>query len=360
MKSNPIIPTSKTGAIPKSKPQSGNLTATENFIIKEAERISQSFSENIRGTVKKYENNWEKFKELYLIWKGQREITLMQLKELVKEVHSQQKGFNAGNLFFKELNAVSREIKSCNQSLAVDFLTSLTSFATDAASGITSLVQACNIDMHTGEFKKIMEFDAKLTKLLHAARSQCLEEYRNVEEMIRECHLKTFGNTIGDISDTLKVDDLLSQIKSAKGDDSFGQIIDGVAVFIQRNANLQVMSEIKDSFEVFLESNPAVVEACKSAGKALYGYYDTWLRNRMQGRASIQGNMSIISNQLMMIEQRRELDHLRSIVDNDDEDQAKLESEIHYAISSFEIELKEMNEIFQNHNGQQYGNRWYF
>lgn len=348
------------GAIPKTDTIFRNSTVNYNFKIEQDEKDSQLFRQQIQGGVRRYENHWDNFDRQYRSWISQRENTIQKLQELVENVHKDQRMFNQGNVFLKEINVGSRELKNCNSSTSVDFFASLAAFVTDAASGITSAVQACNVDIHATTFKEIVENDAKVTKPLYAARSRCLEEYRNVEEIIRQCHLETFGSTIDTISNALNVDDLLSDIKNAKGENAVGQVIDSVGDFLKRNANMEVMGEVCNSIQDYMDSNPAALQACKSAGKALYGVYDTWGRDHRQGRLSIEGNMSIISNKIMLIEERRELSKLRSVADNDEENQAKLESEIQDAISSLQSEMREMNNIFERRNQTHNERPWYF
>ncbi|GFY68179.1 uncharacterized protein TNIN_288051 [Trichonephila inaurata madagascariensis] len=227
-------------------------------------KIDPEMNVCIHGRVKRYEEKWNQFYRSYLFWKKERSLTISKLKELMKKVHEDQLAFNQMNATFKELNINSRKSRDGSNS-ATDFFASLGTFLSDAASGFTSITQAVSIEKYNTEFKEIMEHDVEITKPLYTARSMCLEQYRNVEEIIRHYHSETFGDTMEKISKALKVEDLWMDLKSAQGE----------------NAE-------------YVNINPAALDACKSAGKAIYDAYDTWGRDKKKGLSNQRNKLSVL------------------------------------------------------------------
>ncbi|GIY20987.1 uncharacterized protein CEXT_120101 [Caerostris extrusa] len=309
------------------------------------QKNNTKYSRHIYGGVKRYEEKWDTFHKKYLIWRRERLSTISELQELKEKVHNDQLSYNQTNVMFKELNMGSRMVKDGNSNATVDFFASLATFLSDTASGITSMAQAFNAEGYSVEFQKIMEHDAEITKSLYTARSQCVEQYRDVEEIIRYCHSETFGNTLGNISKTLKLEDLWMDLKSSDGENTVVETAKCLDRFFARNINSNVLGEVYNSFEEYVNSNPAALDACKSAGKAFYGVYDTWIRDPKQ-QGSIANTTNIVANRMIIQEERREISHLRCLTENSEMSQAKLESKIEDAIDSLEYELNEISSYF--------------
>ncbi|GFW01375.1 uncharacterized protein TNCV_5030281 [Trichonephila clavipes] len=296
----------------------------------------------IHGRVKRYEEKWNLFYRSYLFWKKERSLTISKLKELMKEVHEDQLAFNQMNATFKELNVNSRNSRDGSNS-ATDFFASLGTFLSDAASGITSITQAVNIEKYNTEFKEIMEHDVEITKPLYTARSMCLEQYRNVEEIIRHYHSETFGDTMEKISKAFKVEDLWMELKSAQGENAVSVTCNSLDKFFLNAVNTGVLGKVYNSLEEYVNINPAALDACKSAGKAIYDAYDTWGRDKKKGLST---QVSLITNQMLIRDEMAELNKLRSLADNEEMVQAKLESNIDEAIKSLQFEFREMSSLF--------------
>ncbi|GIY50952.1 uncharacterized protein CDAR_593071 [Caerostris darwini] len=333
----------KTDIIPKTSIQ--YIPKNEHINNLAVKKINTKYSRHIQGGVKRYEEKWDTFHKKYLIWKQERLNTISELKELKEKVHNDQLSYNQTNVMFKEINMGSRMVKDGNSNATVDFFASLATFLSDTASGITSVAQAFNAEGYNVEFQKIMEHDAEVTKSLYTARSQCVEQYRDVDEIIRYCHSETFGKTLGNISKTLKLEDLWLDLKSSDGENTVVETAKCLDRFFARNINSNVLGEVYNSFEEYVNSNPAALDACKSAGKAFYGVYDTWIRDpKKQG--SIANTTNIVANKMIMEEEKREISHLRSLTGNSEMSQAKLESKIEDAIDSLEFELNEISSYF--------------
>ncbi|GBM55151.1 hypothetical protein AVEN_225937-1 [Araneus ventricosus] len=311
--------------------------------------ISNRYEKQISGSIKKYEEKWNHFYKRYLFWKNERLNTIAKLQDLMKKVHDDELTYNKTNIMFKELNVNSRMLKDSNNS-TTDFFASLGAFLTDAASGIASVAQAFNVDAYNTEFKKIMEDDAEITKPLYIIRSQCVVQYRDVEEVLRCFHSETFSDTLETLSKTLKLDDLWLDLKNAHGENPVSATVNCLDRFISKNANATTVGKIYNSFRQYVDSNPAALDACKSAGKVVYGIYDTWGRDQKQ-RKGIAADTSHIANKMIMHEEMQELRQLRSRVDNSEMTQTKLESKIEDAINSLQSELNEISNLFNKSSG---------
>ncbi|CAL1279608.1 unnamed protein product [Larinioides sclopetarius] len=325
--------TAKTGTKPKTNFQNHQSNA---FDLD----IGNKYEKRINVSIKKYEEKWKHFYKRYLFWKNKRLDTIAKLQDLMKKVHDDQLTYDKTNVMFKELNVNSRMLKDSNNS-TIDFFASLGAFLTDAASGIASVAQAFNVDTFNTEFKKIMEDDAEITKPLYVIRSQCVEQYRDVEEVVRCFHSETFGDTLENLSKTLKLDDLWLDLKNGPTENPVSTTLNCLDQFISKNANAATVDKIYNSFGEYVDSNPAALEACKSAGKVVYGIYDTWGRDQKQ-KNGIAANASRIANNMIMCEEMQELRQLRSRVDNSEMTKTKLESQIEDAINSLQSELHEM------------------
>ncbi|GFR10205.1 uncharacterized protein TNCT_90171 [Trichonephila clavata] len=329
----------KTGAKSKLNAHSSKYqTANKASNLK----IDPEMNFRIHGCVKTYEGKWNLFHRSYLLWKTERLLTISKLKELVKEVHEDQLAFNQMNATFKELNISSRRSRDGSNS-AADFFASLGTFLSDAASGITSMTQAFNIEKYNTEFKEIMEHDVEITKPLYRARSMCLEQYRNVEEIIRHYHSETFGDTMEKISKAFKVEDLWMDLKNAQGENAVSVTCNSLDKFFLNAVNTRVLGKVYNSLEEYVNINPAALDACKSTGKAIYDAYDTWGRDKKKGAMT---QVSLIANEMLIRDEIAELDKLRSLADDEEMVQAKLESNIDEAIKSIQYEFREISSLF--------------
>ncbi|GFT96805.1 uncharacterized protein NPIL_40411 [Nephila pilipes] len=305
-------------------------------------KINPKMNQSIHGSVKRYEEKWDQFYRRYLFWKNERLLTISKLEELMKEVHEDQLAFNQTNVMFKELNISSRKSKDGSDSKS-DFFASLGTFLTDAASGITSIAQAVSVENYNKEFKQIMEHDAEISKPLYTARSLCLQQYKGVEEIVRHFHSETFGDTMENISKSLKVDELWMDLKNAQGENAVSVTLNSLDIFFSNAVNTRVLGKVYNSFEEYMNNNPATLDACKSAGKAIYDIYDTWGRDKEK---AFSNEISFLTNQKLLRDEMAELNKLRSVADNDKTAQAKLESDIDEAIDYLRFELREISSLF--------------
>lgn len=304
-------------------------------------KFKAEMNNHIYRHVKGYENQWEQFSRRYLSWQNERSHTISKLKKLMKEVHEDQLAFNQMNVTFKELNISSRKSRDASNP-TVDFFASLGTFISDAASGITSMTQAFNIEKYNTEFKQIMEYDVEITKPLYIARSKCLRQYRNIEEIIKNFHSKTFGDTMENISKTLKVEELWMDLKSAQGENAVSVTCNSLDRFFSNAVDTKALGKIYNSLEEYTKINPAAIDACISAGKAVYDAYDTWGRDRR----GLSTQMSLLTNEMLIRNEMAELSKLRSVADNEEMAQGKLESNIAEAIDSLQFELREISSLF--------------
>jgi len=223
------------GAKQKFKPHSsaGTSSPNENDRKLFTESMESKFNIEINGRMDEYERMMRNFQREYLKWNTKRRETISKLTELKDSVHTDQLAFNNTNLFFKQVNVESRKLKTIDGS-NIDFFASVAALITDAASGVTSIAQACNIDANMKTFGEIMDNDAEFTRALYAARSNCFSEYKNVEEIVRRYHTDTFGRTMDKITNRLKVEDMWLDLKSARsGGDNVTQMLDALDNFFQ-------------------------------------------------------------------------------------------------------------------------------
>ncbi|XP_042906327.1 uncharacterized protein [Parasteatoda tepidariorum] len=334
------------GARPKAKNNTLPFLSNDFDDNRDTESAESKFCSDINGSIQTYESAMNDFRRVYLEWSRERQNTLSKLEELVADVHKDQLAFNKTGLMFKEANMASREFKNTNNP-NVDFFASLAVFLTDAVDGVNSIVQACNVDKYMATFAEIMENDAEITKPLHKIRSKCFAQYHNVEEIIRRYHSETFDSTVGKISRSLKTEDMWLVVKS--NSNSMTQVIEAVDGFFQQVSKVEVFKEISNSVGSYIDSNPAVLDACESAGKALYGIYDTWGRSRdPKDKNAMASRIDSGVNRAIMFREQREIMRLQGLTLDEDSSQAKLETKIREAIDDLEKETRDMRTLYDS------------
>lgn len=273
------------------------------------------------------------FSNMYSYWLQVRRDTLEELRTLAGDLHRELMEYNKAQLAFREIGLMSRTEK--NSDSAVGFIASISAFLSDAASGIVSVAQACDVDAYQKKFKIIIERDSEVTKKLFVARSRCISHYQGVEEVRRNFRFSTFDSTVDDISNVLKVEKYRAAIRNERGDMS--QTSSAVANIAENACQLESLKTIGDSIGTYVDANPAVLDACKSATRTVIGAVDTFDKDNIEKNALRRG-VRECANELMMREDRREIVRLQSVVDQDSS-QTKLETVIKGAIETLQSEM---------------------
>lgn len=304
----------------------------------------KAMKEKVCSSIDQYKNSKASFSKIYHRWIPERESTLEKLQSLLKEIHDNTTNYYKTQATFKDISYNSRCFKETTENQAMDFFASLAAFVSDAASGITSFAQAFEVDSYKTRLQEILDHDAKITKDLYASRSQCVSQYEGIEEVIRKFNPNTLTSTVGEISSTLLVHKHWAAMKNAYEEDNMSKLLDEVSRFFDNACQSEVLQNVGASVSRFVTDNPAALEACKSTGRAVYGAIDTFSEKRSNRNAAI-GYVNKATNLYLMSEDKKEVDHLRSIIDEDTH-QSKLEAEVEEAIDSLQDEMREMKEIY--------------
>lgn len=279
------------------------------------------------------------FSILYSVWLQVRKDTLRKLRELVQDLHGEHLEVNKAQIALKEIGLLSRTAKTSDSS-ALGVMASISALLSDAASGIVSIVQACDVDAKRKKFQEIMDEDSEATEKLYVARSRCIPNYRGIEEVRRKFHFNTFDSTVDNISNTLKVDKYVAAAGNDDDSDDISKVINAVGNIAENACRSENLKVIRDSIQTYVDGNPAVVEACKSAARTVFGVADSLKRNKSE-RNPLQRGISMCADDLMMREDNREIARLQSAVD-EDSSQSKIETEIEDAINTLQSEMKDI------------------
>lgn len=300
--------------------------------------------EKVFSSINQYKNSKTSFSKIYHRWIPERENTLEKLRSLLKEIHDNTTNYYKTQATFKDISYNSRRFKETTENQTMDFFASLAAFVSDAASGITSVAQAFEVDSYQTRLQEIMDHDAEITKDLYASRSQCVSQYEGIEEVIRKFNPNTLTTTVDKISGTLLVHKHWAAMKNAYEEDNMPKLLDEVSRFFDNACQSDVLQNVGASVSRFVTDNPAALDACKSTGRAVYGAIDAFSEKNRDRNAAI-GYVNKATNLYLMLEDKKEVDHLRSIIDEDTH-QSKLESQVEEAIDSLEDELREMRGIY--------------
>lgn len=298
--------------------------------------------EEIFSSVNQYKDSKAGFWKIYHKWLPERQNTLKKLQSLLKEVHNKTINYYKTQATFKELSYNSRHYKETTENQTVDFLASLAAFVSDAACGITSFAQTFEMDSYQIRFQEIMDHDSEITKDLYASRSQCVSQYEGIEEVIRKFHPNTLPYTVDKISDSLLVHKHWAAIKNAYDENNMTKLLDEVSKFFNNACQTEVLQSVGASISEFVADHPTALEACKSTGRVVYGAMDAFSEKDKSAAVEF---VNKTANLYLMLEDKREIDHLNRII-NEDNHQSKLESQIQEAIDSLKDEMKEMKELY--------------
>lgn len=304
----------------------------------------KEMKEKVFSSVNQYKNSKAAFSKIYHRWIPERENTLEKLRSLLKEIHDNTANYYKTQATFKDISYNSRRFKETTENQTMDFFASLAAFVSDAASGITSFAQAFEVDSYQTRLQEILDHDAEITKDLYASRSLCVSHYEGIEEVIRKFNPNTLTTTVDKISGTLSVHKHWAAVKNAYEEGNMPKLLDEVSKFFDNACQSEVLQNVGASVSRFVKDNPAALDACKSTGRAVYGAIDTLSENKRDRNSAI-GYVNRATNFYLMLEDKKEVDHLRSIIDEDTH-QSKLESQVEEAIDSLEAEMREMRDIY--------------
>lgn len=299
--------------------------------------------EKMLSSVKQYKNSQTSFSRVYKEWLPVRETTLRKLQSLLKEAHDEEKNYNETQVSLKEFSYTSRCVKSEVNNQTIDFLATLAAFIGDAVSGVASVAQAVTVDSKHTKFQEIMDCDAEITKTLYAARSQCVVRYQGIEEVMRSVQCNTLSSTVCTVSGTLQIDKHWAAMENAYQKGDMTQLLGAVSSFFDDTCQPGVLGDVGESIGRYVSDNPAALDACKSAGKAICGVLN--LGEKKGGENKTLGHINFATNLGLMVQDRLEIDRFKSIVE-DDTYQSNLESKIQDAIQSLESEMEEMKKIY--------------